>query len=247
MKIVNKSPNSRSLTAWRGRFPAVLAVLGLVALTSVSFEALADEGNAPERRVGGAVTAFVRGPGGSMIMADTPLSTPLWDSRFGRAAVAPDGHQLTLGEWTQVQPRAAMKCIQEGTHVTIHVSGLIPDGVYTVWMLIFDGPFGVAAPGKPAPFGHLVGIGSLGANDGSQNAFQASASGQGQISVIVPPQAPSSTGPPFLNNRYILEGCLLDEIGVHLSGVYHFDGESHGSDPGFINGAAEAFAVRFHP
>jgi len=61
------------------------------------------------------------------------------------------------------------------------------------------------------------------------------------------PQALSSAGPPFLNNHYLLEGCLLDEVEVQLSGIYHFDGQSHGPDPGFQHGAAEAFKVVFQP
>jgi hypothetical protein len=222
----------------------ILSSLAVICAATLNLPAKADP---PMRAIGGAVTAFVRGPGGSLITPDSPASTLLWDSRFGMPALAPDGHQLTLGEWTAVQPRAAIKCVQQGSQVTIHVSGLVPKGVYTVWMVIFNGPFGVATPGKPAPFGNLVGVGSLGPNDGSQNTFRASASGEGQLSVIVPPQTLSSAGPPFLNNHYLLEGCLLDEFEVHLVGVYHFDGQSYGPEPGFQHGGSEQFGIAFQP
>lgn len=39
----------------------------------------------------------------------------------------------------------------------------------------------------PFPFGNLVGIGCLGAIDGSENTFQASGSGQGQLTVRMAP------------------------------------------------------------
>ncbi|MCI0626382.1 MAG: hypothetical protein L0387_32850, partial [Acidobacteria bacterium] len=189
----------------------------------------------------------VRGPGGSVITPDTPIDTPLWDSRFGLPALAPDGHQVTLGEWLQASARASAKCTSDGTHVTIHMSGLIPKGVYTFWLMIFDGPFPAASETKPFPFGNLVGVGALGPNDGSENGFQASASGEGQLSVMVPPGPLSDFGPPFLNQIYDLEGCLLDEVGFHLVALYHFDGQSYGPVPGYEHGGAEQFAIRFEP
>jgi hypothetical protein len=137
-------------------------LLGLAVLTAMALNTITLQADAPMRSTGGPLTMFVRGPGGSMITADTPLSTPLWDSRFGLPALAPDGHQLTLGEWTAVEPRAQVQCKNDGTHVVLHVSGLVPKGVYTVSVLVFAGPF-PAGPGPvgPFPFGNLVVIGSL--------------------------------------------------------------------------------------
>src|SRR5688572_25202984 len=154
------------------------------------------QADAPLRSTGEPVTTFVRGPGASMITAATPLSTHLWDSRFGLPALAPDGHQLTLGEWTAVEPRAQAQCKDDGTLVVLHVSGLVPKGVYTVSVLVFNGPF-PAGPGPvgPFPFGNIVGMGSLGAIDGSENTFQASASGEGQLTVRMAP-GPISLTPP---------------------------------------------------
>ena len=182
-----------------------------------------------------------------MITPDTPLDTPLWASRFGLPALAPDGHQVTLGEWLRASGRGSAKCVQQGTQVTIHMSGLIPKGVYTIWVVIFDGPFPAENPGKPFPFGNLVGVGALGPDDGSENTFEASASGEGQISVIMPPGPLSDFGPPFLDQKYDVEGCLLDEFEFHLVGVYHFDGMSYGPVPGYQHGGAEQFGIRFQP
>lgn len=223
------------------RWIATLTVAALVSATSPA------RAEAPLRAEGEPVTMRVRGPGGTMITADTPFDTPLWDSRFGNPAIAPDGHQVTLGEWLQVSARASARCTSDGTHVTIHMSGLIPKGVYTFWLMIFDGPFPAESESKPFPFGNLVGVGALGPNDGSGSAFQASASGQGQLSVIVPPGPLSDFGPPFLNQIYNLEGCLLDEVGFHFVAVYHFDGQSYGPVPGYEHGATEQFAIGFEP
>ena len=34
-------------------------------------------------------------------------------------ATAPDGHQLALGEWLKPQPRAEVKCVNQGTQVAM--------------------------------------------------------------------------------------------------------------------------------
>src|SRR5438094_980688 len=54
--------------------------------------------------------------------------------------LAPDGHQVTWGEWTDVEGQAAVKCIKQGSHIVLHLSGLIPNGQYTAWVVAFDPP-----------------------------------------------------------------------------------------------------------
>lgn len=222
--------------------PTAAAVAGLTLMTTLA------NAQAPLRSTGNPITMFVRGPNKSLITAQTPLDTPLWDARFNNPAVAPDGHQLTLGEWTQVEAAGAIKCVQQGSHVTVHASGLVPKGVYTIWVMIFDGPFPAGPNGnKPFPFGNLVGVGALGPNDGSENSFQASESGEGQVTAIMPTGLLSTSGPPFLPAPYDLTGCLLDEYAVMLVGVYHFNGQTYGPEPGYQFGAAEQFGILFTP
>ena len=55
-----------------------------------------------------------------------------------------------------------------------YLSGLIPNGVYSIWHVRLD------SASNP------IGVGSLGPNDGSQNAFQATADGDGHVSAIMP-------------------------------------------------------------
>ena len=43
--------------------------------------------------------------------------------------LAPDGHQITWGEYNQARGRVLLRCGPKGTHVVMHLSGLIPKGV----------------------------------------------------------------------------------------------------------------------
>jgi hypothetical protein len=126
---------------------------------------------------------------------------------------APDGHQITWGEWTQIEGQAAVKCINNGSHVVVHLSGLIPNGQYTVWVFIFH------------PAGNLVAAGPLGAQDGSENGFVADADGVGHIGRVLPPGMLSAKPGPF-------DGCLTDEDEFQVHVVYHIDGMTHGNVPG---------------
>ena len=128
--------------------------------------------------------------------------------------LAPDGHWLTFGELSQVSGRASLKCHKKGTHVVLEMSGLIPDGVYTIWLLTFE------APGFTPDFAHLIGEGSLGASDGSENVIIASAEGEGTLSVFQPAGALSEFGE--------VTGCLFEEFEFHVVGVYHPDGMTYG-------------------
>jgi hypothetical protein len=160
--------------------------------------------DAPLRNTGGVVTLFLKTMSGGTLVplpANPPDSTRLWGGHANTVLYASDGHQLTWGEYKNVQARAEAKCQGDGTHVVIHLSGLVPNGVYTIWVLDFNGPFPAGpnpanpiSPNGPYPFGNLVGIGSLGANDGSENSFHASAAGEGEITAVMPP-GPLSTMP----------------------------------------------------
>jgi hypothetical protein len=58
---------------------------------------------------------------------------------------APDGHHVTLGEWVNISGSASAKCINQGTHIVIHLSGLLPKAVYTAWLIVPN-------PAAPPPF-----------------------------------------------------------------------------------------------
>src|SRR5439155_20005338 len=115
--------------------------------------------------------------GGAALTTASDPATKLYSNRFCDAhapILAPDGHHVTLGEWLKASGKASVKCVNKGTHVVVELSGLIPKGTYTIWYVSFDKD------------GNFTGVGSLGLNDGSQNHFVASASGEGQLSAIMP-------------------------------------------------------------
>lgn len=228
-----------------------------LAAAVVALPIIAARADAPLRSTGGVVSLFLETMDANHhlvpLPANPPDSTLLWGAHANTVLYAPDGHQLTWGEYKNVQARAEAKCEGDGTHVVMHLSGLVPNGTYTIWVLVLNGPFPAGpnpanplSPNGPFPFGNLVGIGSLGANDGSENSFHASAAGEGEITVVMPP-GPLSTMPPWLNFNYDVAGCLLDEVEFHLVGVYHSDGQTYGPAPGYVHHAEVQFGVQMKP
>ncbi len=134
------------------------------------------------------------------------------------AVRAPDGHQITLGEFRQAAGTVKVDCITTGTHSVVHFSGLIPGGTYTVWQFIF------ANGGPPMARTAAGAVGDNGITGEIQNFFTASAAGEGQISLTSPPGPLSAEG--------MLNGCWLDNPLVRLELVYHLDFMTHGSRPG---------------
>src|SRR5215831_9417033 len=151
-----------------------------------------------------------------MITMTTPANTLLFNRNDNgpitcTPVLAPDGHQLTLGEFTTVKGTATVKCTNKGTHSVLHLSGLQPKGVYTAWLIFAD------------PSGMLLGAGVLGTSNPIENYFTASASGEGQLVVTTPAQNLSILG--------AVGACWLDvPAEVHL--VLHSDNQTHGPEPG---------------
>ncbi|MCI0744062.1 MAG: hypothetical protein L0Y58_01535 [Verrucomicrobia subdivision 3 bacterium] len=167
--------------------------------------------------------------------------TLLYDSRVCQAGdprtpiIAPDGHHVTFGEWTAVEGRALVKCIQPGSLVVVHLSGLIPNGQYTCWIPAFD------PPGFDGTLNNAFTFGPLGAQDGSENAFVADADGEGQIAGILP------AGPMSIIHKRDFDGCLTDEVEFHVALAYHIDGETYGPTPGPVCTWAVQRAFVFKP
>ena len=173
----------------------------------------------------------VRGPGCSptddsvgVITADTLPTVALYQhNRSGsptpaascRPLLAPDGHQLTLGEFKAVVGGALVKCIAEGSHTVLRFSGLQLNGVYNVWLAVVNP--------NPASGGPYLSAGSLGKAALSENRVLVSAAGDGQITRVTPEQDQSVAGH--------IGACALDSaIEIHL--VYHNDQQTHGPVPG---------------
>ena len=158
-------------------------------------------------------------------------ATLLWDNRGHTPIMAPDGHQVTLDEFNRVSGYAEVKCINTGTHVVIHMKGLIPNGVYTIWVLTFK------SPGFDGTFVNLIGNGALGPVDGSKNAFTASSDGTASLSAIMPSESLSLFGS--------VGNCLSSEYEMHLAVAYHSDNLTHGGSPGDPSTWVVQFAFPF--
>ncbi len=140
------------------------------------------------------------------------------------STVGLDGsHQLTWGAFRAIQGKARLVEMAGGTAVDIKLSGLIPGGVYTVWVVKFAPPgFDGSTRDIATALANVNGLGSLGANDGSENSLRVSGS-SGRLSVFHPNGALSVFGnvPDGLTNGYE----------THLVAAVHLDGQTYGPFP----------------
>jgi hypothetical protein len=134
--------------------------------------------------------------------------------------IAPDNHQITLGEWIQANGNVSLQCTRKGTVITAAFTGLIPNAVYSVWIVVWG-------PGPANPDGsNLIGVGPVGAIDGSQNHFVSSSTGTGGVSALTPAETLSEI-------PYPIGACLLSNSDPNIGEVdiavgYHLDGQTHG-------------------
>jgi len=174
--------------------------------------------------------------------------TPLYEGKTyetrlgaGQAPIevrAPNGNHVTWGEFTEVTGKAEVLCVEEGTRTTVHVDGLIPNGLYTVWNLVVDAPgFDGTLESIAA---NAAGDNPLGANTGTQNEFRASPTGHGYVSAITPAGSMLRNPPDYADTRP-MEACALDEFDYHVLGAYHLDDRTHGE----IVGPPETEVVQF--
>lgn len=202
-------------------------------LNSKNSSTIADKQNAP-------LKVDLMHPTGSQaccVVEDADMMPPTGDAtllfaKAGHTAVlAPNRHQVTLGEFNKVSGWADIKCINKGTHVVVHLSGLIPNGVYTMWVVPFK------SPGFEETLANVIGVGALGPVDGSKNSFIASPAGTASLSAIMPAGLLSEFGS--------VSGCLSSEYQVQIWGAYHIDGLTHGGSPGDQSTWVEHFFFGF--
>lgn len=174
----------------------------------------------------------IRDAKGGMITPATPDDTPLFEFRKGNPITTPKsagGRQISLGEFKGVNGSIEAKCLHEGTHVGISLSGLIPRGVYTIW---------IAKP-DPTDMTKMLGFGALGSEDGlSGNKFVADSQGETFIGGTNPGGKLSGFG--------TISPCwLTGESMVQVAGVYHIDEQTHGATAGPDGTYAAQFAFVF--
>lgn len=155
----------------------------------------------------------------------------LWNNRGHTPIIAPDGHQVTLGEFNSVTGKAEVTYINKGTNIAINLQGLIPNGLYSIWVLTFK------LPGFHNSFVHLIGNGALGLNSGSGNTFTASSAGTAFIPATMHAQSLSLFGS--------VGDCLCSEYEVHLMAAYHSNNLIHNGTPGNPDSWVTQFSFPF--
>ncbi|MEM9675105.1 MAG: hypothetical protein AAF992_21105 [Bacteroidota bacterium] len=176
------------------------------------------------------VPAFIRDKDGNPV---TEPETLIHESSNLEPVIAPDGHHVTFEEFSRVKGSVSAECTERGTEMTMKLTGLIPNGVYTLWNLTFlDKTFDPTVEGF-----NIVGVGAAGPANGSQSIFVASAEGEGQISLVTPGGDLSMKGS--------IQHCALDEMEWHIIGAYHIDGQTYGPSKGPKGTVVEQFGFIF--
>ena len=160
--------------------------------------------------------------GGAPEAPDTLLFRKLGDTYV--PLLAPDGHQLTRAEWATAEGKATITCEEGGTRYDLEFSGLIPDGVYTIWHFPTTEPVTRNQSGEienPMGSAKFIDSGALGLQNGDENAFTADAEGNAALNVLVTKQGARDPVPE----------CTLVG-GTYLVVLYHIDNQTWGSQPG---------------
>jgi hypothetical protein len=159
----------------------------------------------------------IRDVNGNRLNLSSDPATPLYKTAApGTPLLAPDGHQLTWGEWLQTgltnTSIASVKCINKGTHIVIEATDLIPKALYTAWL------FTQPTPGSP------VFVGAVPSLVSGNNSFHTDSTGAGSFNAIAP------AGPLSISGE--IHDCLLENKIFILRLAYHSDGQLYGGVPG---------------
>lgn len=160
----------------------------------------------------------------------------VYELRKMNPVIAPDGHQLSWAEFSSVRGTIDVQCKGNGVEYELDLSGLIPNGLYTIWDVVFQ------APGMDPthPMLGLDGLGASGKGDGSDNVVRASSTGRATITIF------STPGPLSMVSNEDLGACpLTDNFEWHVVGAYHIDDQSYGPLLGPDGEAIEQFGFIF--
>jgi hypothetical protein len=162
------------------------------------------------------LTSAVRDVNGVRPDASTDPSTLLYTAALRTPLLAPDGHQLTWGEWMRPEAlntsTAIVKCVEKGTHVTLQLTGLIPNALYSAWLFV--------RPTETSP----VDAGKLPSITTDSNGFVTNGLGSATLNVIAP------AGPLSISGE--ITSCLFDFFNFSFNLAYHSDGRLYGDVPG---------------
>ena len=212
---------------------SLVVMMALVAFSSCSNDDDEFIGPSEVNDVAVAVPFFTINEDGQMPSAADQL---IYEIRNQAPITAPDGHQLTWGEFSTVQGAADVQCKENGVQVALDLTGLIPNGVYTIWNAVFDEP----GMDPTAEMLSVDGLGAAGIGDGTDNAFTASSSGTASITFTSPGGALS-----MLSNTDLGTCPLTDNFEWHVIGAYHMDNNTYGPLLGPDGTVVEQFGFIF--
>jgi hypothetical protein len=128
-------------------------------------------------------------------------------------------HQITLDEFDSISGTGHIEKVAGGTRLTLEVTGLIPNGVYSIWSDFY------VPPGLTPDFVNSIALGSFGATDGSENTFVAGADGTAHFEGIQPagPMSMFGDAPPYVLDPPVSE--------YYAFLAYHINGQTYGGEP----------------
>jgi hypothetical protein len=115
--------------------------------------------------------------------------------------------EVTLGEWLAATGTGSYQCVDGQGEIAFEFTGLVPNGIYTLWY--------VFSPNPPAtPFMSLDL--PLGARDGSQTLVSVNADGTATYEATVTPCLPPLLRLPITQTAKYMARCLvtLDSIRI---------------------------------
>jgi hypothetical protein len=134
--------------------------------------------------------------------------------------VAPSQRQhLTLNDFDNVGGTGRIERVAGGTRLTLDMTGLIPNGVYSVWSDFY------VPPGLTPDFANSIALGAFGATNGSENTFVAGADGTAHFEGIQPagPMSMVGAAPPYVLDPPVSE--------YYAFLAYHINGQTYGPEP----------------
>jgi hypothetical protein len=201
--------------------PAALAVAGLIVIGPRQNNVAAEEASTPVvvtlLEVVDADGNTPSDPSSLLYEGHTPAHEPVLAPPYD---VDPSLREhLTLDDFDDVAGSGHIERVAEGTRLTLDITGLIPNGVYSVWSDFY------VAPGLTPDFANSIAFGSFGATDGSENTFVAGADGTAQFEGIQPagPMSIFGDAPPYVLDPPVSE--------YYAFLAYHINGQTYGGEP----------------
>ena len=137
---------------------------------------------------------------------------PLKQDPFDANAIGPwpkgRSLDLTLGEWFEARGQGKYTCANGEGHIKVNFTGLVPEGVYTMWHYFLAWP-----PTDPFIGTYDIPIGD---RDGSQSVFRADAAGKATFERSFKPCLQ-------LTGEHLASGLAI---------AWHSDGKTYGAEPG---------------